>query len=276
MRILGYDEFHCFFQIAEQVIERICNIESHHTLPIIAVATKCGTVFIYELNDTALKFISQYYLSSVGVNILKFVINSSTLIAFDDENAFFHIQMNSYDVTDIEEFFQFNDKPIDTSIIEINEILHVMILCVKPSTCFCLYYQIKKNIKRSHKITNIPLNHWYSSWQFFSHNSNECVLGTRNPSQTIDIFNVKANCHGVLEFSLQKCIQTDSVDRIKLSVDTSSVFTFGCGGLIIQWNKKSMEIDKSIIAYDKFSCGVYDITFNEKYILNFIAHTRAD
>lgn len=260
------------------MIEGICNIESHHTLPLIATATKLGTVLNYEFNkaNTTLKFVSKYYLSPVGVNILKFVANS-TLIAFDDENGFFHIQINSYDVTDIKDFFQFNEKVLDTSIIEVNEILHVMILCIKASTCFCLYYQIQKNIKSSHKITNIPLNHSYSSLQFFSKDSNECVLGSRNQSKTIDIFNVRANCHRELEFSLQECVQTHHlIDTIKLSLNTSSVFTFGCDGLIIQWNKKSMKIDKSIIAYDKFSCGVYDIAFNEKYILNFMSRKIAD
>lgn len=110
----------------------ITYIESHETYPTVGVATASGFLLILGIDEEGeTDVIANYYLTSSEIIYLKFMPNSTTLIAIDKEHGLFVLKRESNDNSDIKQFISLKQSYLDHSIVKTNETLHILMLHTK-------------------------------------------------------------------------------------------------------------------------------------------------
>lgn len=235
----------------------------------IVIGTEHGTVHFLDIDETGnVNIIANYYLTSTKITYLKLIAMSTSLIAIDNEMCFFLIRRERNNDNDIKKFLNFNRIYCDYSIVEINDMIHVMMLHVKTvhseiitadsSLCLCDYSIIDTNDSNySHQTQIIPLNSLYNALQFQYYDTFKLVLAAKQT--VIDLIEVTRHENGKIEFNVLQTTSTiHQLAEIQLTVSAASVLTYGRDGQILLWDKTSMRMVKSVFAHDKCSGGVKD------------------
>lgn len=250
--------------MSKYTLNGVSYIESHETCPIIGVANASGVLLILEIDDQGeADVIANYNLTSSKIVYIKFIPNSTTLFAIDDENGLFLIKRDSNNNDDIKQFLNLNRTYLDYSAVRTIATIHLLMLYVKNGTTssdtmysLCEYIIIEEDEIYSNQKQTIQLNNLYSAIQFQYYDSNKFVLGAKMTD--IIIFQCVCSENGKMDLSIMQTIKTiHCFNSIKFIVSASSVLTVGDGQILL-WDKNSMRMVKSVLAHNKYSQGVKD------------------
>lgn len=252
----------------------------------IVIGTVHGCVFLLDATDQSnLRILAKYYLTSTKIVALKFIPNSNYFTAIDGENYQFLMKRQRIgtngDVDDdenddgIKRIMSLPRGYIDYSAIEINDgSLRSLLLFVKKdpiemstkdmSNCFAHYVQIQTASNYCHQMQTIPFNVTYNAMQFQYFDTQRSVVAVKATDIHLLELIPSESGSGKIETRLLQTIPTahSMGCSIRFTVNAASILTYGDDGQCLLWDKSSMRMVKSILAHNKCRRGVKDAIFD--------------
>lgn len=244
------------------------SIESHDSLSIIGVSTVNGFILLLQYDDMhGFHLLASYHLSANQIETIHFIGKTMTLIAADNENSIFHIEINAYDETDIKHLIQCESNMIDISGILIDGSPYTFVLCSDASICSGHIYRSNPLKTDAEPVAiKIPLKHFYSSMQFIL---SDRVLGIRQVSniQIIDLYSIHIE-NGGFELNAVRSVETQHIcGDIRFVLSPPKLFTFGEDGKLVDWHVDTFSSNHSVDIFDTAidsENNVMNITCDEK------------